>query len=299
MSIPISEHEDDFLAWHFDNKGLFSVKSAYKVHVNMLRREAHRQSGQGSTSDDHMAKMFAALWKTTCPPKVHHFLWRLAHNSYPMYMNISRRGVELDTRCAVCGKLFEDGGHLFLNCKLVKQRWRALLMEEVRILLSKCSSAKEVVQAILTLPEERRLMAIALLWCWWHERNKGRHGDKHMSTEEFQFTVRRHVSEWMEFLKPKAYSHSNTAASWERPPLDMVKINVDGAFSAATGKGGWGFICRDSAADVQFAAAGAGQNYANALHAETDALHHAVSMADHLGVGRAVLKLIVSPLQMQ
>lgn len=129
-------------------------------------------------------------------------------------------------------------------------------------------------------------MAIALLWCWWHERNKGRHGDKHMSTEEFQFTVRRHVSEWMEFLKQKAYSHPITAASWERPPLGMVKINVDGAFSAATGKGGWGFICRDSAADVQFAAAGAGQNYANALHAETDALHHAVSMADHLGVGR-------------
>jgi hypothetical protein len=47
-------------------------------------------------------------------------LWRFAQNSHPLFMNIAWRGIELDTRCAVCHKYFEDGGHLFLSCKFAK-----------------------------------------------------------------------------------------------------------------------------------------------------------------------------------
>jgi hypothetical protein len=37
-SIPIKQDSKDFIAWNFDCKGQFSVKSAYKVHVEMGRR---------------------------------------------------------------------------------------------------------------------------------------------------------------------------------------------------------------------------------------------------------------------
>ena len=33
LSIPLRPQSEDFIAWHYDNRGLFSVKSAYKVHV--------------------------------------------------------------------------------------------------------------------------------------------------------------------------------------------------------------------------------------------------------------------------
>ena len=59
-------------------------------------------------------------------------------------MNIARKGVELDTRCAVCHKHFEDGGYLFLKCKLAKQRWRSLLLEDVRLKLLPCENAIEM-----------------------------------------------------------------------------------------------------------------------------------------------------------
>jgi hypothetical protein len=75
-----------------------------------------------------------------------------------MYMNINMRGVELDTRCAICGLLFEDGGH-FINCKMVKQRWRALLT------LTELRSAKEVIQAILQLPEDKKLTSRSFSGC--------------------------------------------------------------------------------------------------------------------------------------
>jgi hypothetical protein len=50
MSIPIRAESEDFLAWHFDNKGQFSVKSAYKVHVEMVKRAEIHQEGQGSST---------------------------------------------------------------------------------------------------------------------------------------------------------------------------------------------------------------------------------------------------------
>lgn len=90
LSIPLCEQAEDFMSWHYDRKGLFSVKSAYKVHVNMMKNEARIQVGGGSESHEQAPEIFKAIWKVDCPPRVHHFFWRLAHNSHPMYMNISR-----------------------------------------------------------------------------------------------------------------------------------------------------------------------------------------------------------------
>jgi hypothetical protein len=59
---------------------------------------------------------------------------------------------------------------------------------------------------------------------------------------------------------------------WEGPPIDFVKINVDDSFPDATKSGGWGAICRDSYADVRFAAAGPLVSISDALHAEAMAL---------------------------
>lgn len=42
LLIPIFEHHEDFVAWQFDRKGLFSVRSAYRIHVDLLRRQCHR-----------------------------------------------------------------------------------------------------------------------------------------------------------------------------------------------------------------------------------------------------------------
>jgi hypothetical protein len=79
-------------------------------------------------------------------------------------MNIARRGVDLDTRCAVCHRFFEDGGHLFLNCKFVKYMWQGLLLEDVRLKLLPCQSAIEILEEILNLPEKEKLLSISLLW---------------------------------------------------------------------------------------------------------------------------------------
>lgn len=89
-------------------------------------------------------------------------LWIYSH---PMDMNIARKGIELDTRCAVCHRYFEDGGHLFFRCHEVKRRRRALLLENVRMNLAECVHAIDVLTTtILTLPVDQKMNTVCLLW---------------------------------------------------------------------------------------------------------------------------------------
>ena len=77
---------------------------------------------------------------------------------------------------------------------------------------------------------------------------------------------------------------------WRKPPDNFVKVNFDGAFDSATGKGAWGFITRDHHGD--FAAAGAGKSLhlRDALHSETMACLAAVNGAINLGANRVVFE---------
>lgn len=74
LSIPVNDQAGDFLAWHLDSKGIFSVKSAYKAHVAMSKREANRQRGESSFNNERDSEMFKAIWKQKCPPKGASFL---------------------------------------------------------------------------------------------------------------------------------------------------------------------------------------------------------------------------------
>ena len=53
LSIPIKQGMDDLIAWHFDRKGIFSVKSAYHNLVAIKGREECRQIGASSSSAEN------------------------------------------------------------------------------------------------------------------------------------------------------------------------------------------------------------------------------------------------------
>ena len=155
LQIPIHEGAEDFLAWHYDKKGNFSVKSAYQVVLSSHARESN--DGLPSTSNNPEMSTnlsWKKLWSLPLAGKVLHFLWRLANNSLPLRMKLKRRGVELDTRCPICYRFDEDGGHCFLKCKYVKALWRAAQMEDIRQLLINCPTSQLVMEEILQLDKE-------------------------------------------------------------------------------------------------------------------------------------------------
>lgn len=49
LAIPVSEGRENSLAWHYDTKGRFSVRSAYKVCRNDTIRRQNSSANQGSS----------------------------------------------------------------------------------------------------------------------------------------------------------------------------------------------------------------------------------------------------------
>lgn len=57
--------------------------------------------------------------------------------------------MKIDTKCRICGRFDEDGGHLFLKCKEVKGVWRELNLESIRIDLMQAVSAKAMMEKVM------------------------------------------------------------------------------------------------------------------------------------------------------
>jgi hypothetical protein len=113
---------EDIHAWHFDPRGLFSVKSAYKVGVQLRDRRLGRDA---ACSKENLANSTVKfdwnhIWSLKTSSKVKMFVRRLPHNSLANRMKIRRLGVDLDMTCPVCHRLNENGGHVFPKCKKVK-----------------------------------------------------------------------------------------------------------------------------------------------------------------------------------
>lgn len=288
LQIPIFGQWDDKMAWHYDSRGMFSVKSAYKVAA--LAADMDRQAGpalgdRGSLWEQNVWKK---VWKLDCPPKVHHFLWRVGHDSLPTRMNIERKHIDLDTRCAICNSFFENGGHLFVSCSEVKKAWRVLSLADVQQSLRSCTSGLHLIDTILKLPPYKMMLSIALIWCWWTERNKANRGERRMNLNELLFSVSAHYLEWHVLLSKKQVPAPKGIVTWEAPPTDWILINTDGAFHAGKDTGGWGALGRDSEGDMVFAMAGAVHHAFDPLHVEAFALLQAAKMASRLGIGRAI-----------
>jgi len=112
LALPINTERDNVLAWHYDNKGVFSVKSAYKV---CKRKILMQQGGLSSSSNAATDDLWKRIWKVEAPNKFKLFLWWAAHNSHPLRSNLEYRGMKIDNWCVVCNEKGEDGGHLFFS----------------------------------------------------------------------------------------------------------------------------------------------------------------------------------------
>ena len=165
LKIPLREGVDDFRAWHFDKKGIFSVKSAYKVAVDCAERESRYGQPSSSASRGETTNFeWKKIWALPLPNKILHFLWRMATYNLPLRMKLRNRGMKVDTRCPVCNRYDEDGGHCFLKCKKVRRLWWLAQMEEIREKLLKSNDPISMFDEIFRLTEEDRMKVCILFW---------------------------------------------------------------------------------------------------------------------------------------
>jgi len=149
----------------------------------------------------------------------------------------------LNTGCVLCGRLDEDGAHLFFKRKHVKRVWDDLQLQELRDRLAQAISAKELVWEILKLKENVQRRVITLMYIWWSERCRIREGDALRGLGQIAQMVNCYAEEWASLKNVQAEPvQSRRKQAWSKPPADFVKIKCDGAFSQEDLSGGWGYI---------------------------------------------------------
>uniref|UniRef100_A0A0A8ZJV0 Reverse transcriptase zinc-binding domain-containing protein n=1 Tax=Arundo donax TaxID=35708 RepID=A0A0A8ZJV0_ARUDO len=224
---------DDLQAWHYDPKGVFSVKSAYHVLQDQQDRETPRQVGESSSATPTQlgeSLNWQKLWRLSCPPKIKQFLWRLAHDILPTRMNIRRRGMDVDTRCPVCMRFDEDGCHCFLKCKFARHCWQDMNLDHIQLILAGLESAEQVLHHILGLEEIEQIKICVLMWVWWEERNKVNAGEQRRVTAEATKRARNMISDIVGTLKEAKERPRRPIDKWLSPQPDVLKIKFDGAF---------------------------------------------------------------------
>ena len=66
-------------------------------------------------------------------------------NSLALRVNLKHRGIKLNPSYVLCGRLDEDGAHLFFKCKDAKKVWEDMQLQGVRDRLAQAITTKELV----------------------------------------------------------------------------------------------------------------------------------------------------------
>ena len=107
---------DDKLVWHYEKTGCFTVRSAYRLGLQIRDLE---HGMQGSSSRPDGARMiWKKFWALPIPQKVKIFACRLIHKGLATRDNKHARRLEEQNICEVCGMEVEDEHHAVIRCNL-------------------------------------------------------------------------------------------------------------------------------------------------------------------------------------
>ena len=114
-----SKLPEDKQVWAPTNNGRFSVRSAYRVAVEL----ASEGSAGVASDDSRMRRFWKQIWQLNIPHKVRHFAWRACRDTLPTKENLIRRKVLTEGCCELCNLGLESSSHLFWECSRAREVW--------------------------------------------------------------------------------------------------------------------------------------------------------------------------------
>ncbi|KAL0416341.1 UNVERIFIED_CONTAM: putative mitochondrial protein [Sesamum latifolium] len=122
--------------WKPSKKGLFSVRSAYKVAVDLDARGI-ASSSRSYPMAEGCATFWQRVWAFVVPPRVRVQVWRFCHEAIPSMDNLAKRHQGVDTICVFC-KEAETIKHVLWECHFAtmnqnKKRMEGLDQEPLKV----------------------------------------------------------------------------------------------------------------------------------------------------------------------
>ena len=120
LNIPISYNlPEDKIIWVGNMKGVFTVKSAYYVTLNMVDSSEEGESSCG----DPRQQLWKKVWHLNIPSKIKIFAWRACVDALPTMMNLKKRSIGVTENCPCCGREMESIFHSIIRCEMAKRVW--------------------------------------------------------------------------------------------------------------------------------------------------------------------------------
>lgn len=175
LQIPLRVHVmDDFVSWHYNRTGSFTVRSAYHTEFkHQFGRQVDQSSPQGSREQD----IWKHVWALRVPGKVKHFVWKVIRGVLPCFGTLAGRHIPVTGQCPVCRVGYEDTQHCLFQCARALEIWEKLgLKDEIQksVLQDRLGSFtmstlmyKHEITEGLPMAE---LMAVASWYIWWQRR---------------------------------------------------------------------------------------------------------------------------------
>ena len=109
-----SRNEVDFIAWHPEKHGFFTVKSAYRLGVIRSMQEQDRRAT--SSRPDGEWPNWKLIWNFPVLPKVRILAWKFCRNALATQRNMVRLGMATLAKCVIYCREDEDTFHAFIRC---------------------------------------------------------------------------------------------------------------------------------------------------------------------------------------
>ncbi|CAN6564467.1 unnamed protein product [Malus baccata var. baccata] len=308
LSIPLSRTGGlDRLVWHYNVNGEYSVRSGYRVAVDLMENGALGRKGRGAPSDKQKNnQVWNQIWKLNVPNTIKIFIWRCCNRAVAVRHNLQRRRMRVDNVCRVCGAAEETENHLFFLCEFSHLFWFCsplhLNSHELNGLdfLTNWEIFHKSVEGRVEADEIMQEFAFGL-WRLWKNRNETVfNGTQKQHLEvldiwrsnlaEFRDTTSRESDEDCSACDSVTLAGRRRDAKWTKPEFGFIKVNTDAAWCKNTLRMGVGWVCRDFAGVLQ-AAGGAGTGFCHSAAAgEAYAIPEAILACISLGFNKIIIE---------
>jgi ribonuclease HI len=294
LKIPVgSAGTVDYLAWNYTKNGVFSVRSAYHLGMQIKRNELGNP-GSSMSSDEH--KGWLAIWSAAVPNKTKVHCWRLVKNGLAVGGELRRRRIKNGVVCIVCNRE-ETLKHRFWECPHAHHAWELLRQRAKLALVAPPDTIQryhDLKSWLLSwfgrLGQKELSLAMSLLSQLWFARNEARHSE---GIESPDSTVRRAMflaDEWAAINQPRVTTNPTLPGKWSKPAPGWHKANTDGAMLLSGDHGGGGVVLRDHHGGFVAGACHFFPSVCDAENAELLACRRGVLLARELGVAKLELE---------
>jgi len=213
LGVGAASGEVDSWIWKDGGLQTFTVSSAY----NLVRKD-----NEADTSP-----VFSKLWRCKAVPSAVLMAWRGLENKLATRVNLSRRGVQIESlRCVLCGKEEESCSHLFFGCSFAWRVWSLCYRWLGVLFVSHIEPRSNFDQFRLNIPSESIRIVWNTIWVGvvseiWSHRNRIIFKGGVADASEVFALVQVKVWHW---VSTKSRCVSSSFSDWCLEPMECMRL---------------------------------------------------------------------------